>query len=86
MDFVELSASSRVRDGLDSMLTDILGPHDIVHPFIEVGIALLIVEISKRVTDKPEWFPKGKWATIQSIQEKVATIIEAAVLKQEKTP
>ena len=37
----------------------------------EVPIALYIVEIAKIADDKEEWFPLGKWATIQAIQGRI---------------
>jgi hypothetical protein len=30
-----------------------------------------VAEILKRLPDRPEWFPKGKWATLQSIEGQV---------------
>lgn len=30
-----------------------------------------IVRVMRVLPDKPEWFPKGKWATIQHIEEQI---------------
>lgn len=69
MDAVQLSDSSRVLDGLRDMLAAALGDeHDYVHSHVEVPVALLIIEAAKRADDRPEWFIRGKWATIQAIQ------------------
>lgn len=70
MDAVLLSDSSKVIDGLNQMMEAALGPHDYVHGYVEVPIALLIIEIAELAEDRPEWFPRGKWATIQAIQER----------------
>ena len=32
--------------------------------------ALLVIEAAKRAEDRVEWFPRGKWATIQAMQER----------------
>ena len=68
MDSVLLSDSSRVLDGLRDMMEAAIGPHEYVHSYVDVPIALLVIEASKRAEDRDEWFPRGKWATIQSIQ------------------
>lgn len=68
MDSVKLSDSTRTLDGLRDMMESALGLHDYVHMHVEIPIALFIVEVAKRSEDKPEWFPRGKWATIQEIQ------------------
>ena len=66
LDIVELP-SGRARDGLVDMLRP-LELDGYIHGFVEVHVALLIVELAKRAEDRPEWFPHGKWATIQAIQ------------------
>lgn len=71
MDFVELGGSIVV-DGLGLMLEAALGPHGYTDSrLVEVPIALLIIEIAKIAEDRDEWFPAGKWATIQMIQGRV---------------
>ena len=69
MDSVILSESSRVLDGLRDMMTAAIGEHDYVHGHVEAANALLIIEAAKRAEDRYDWFPRGKWATIQSMQE-----------------
>lgn len=71
MDAVLLSDSSKVIDGLDQMMQAAVGPHGYVHGYVDVPIALLIVEVAKLAEDRPEWFPRGKWATIQAIQARI---------------
>jgi hypothetical protein len=70
VDSVQLSASERVLDGLRDMLCAAIGPHEYVHRHVEAPIALLIIEAAKRAEDRQEWFPHGRWATIQAMQER----------------
>ena len=71
MDSVLLSENSNTLAGLSDMLEHAIGPHDYIHSYVEISTALFIVEIAKRAKDKHNWFPRGKWATIQSIQNTV---------------
>lgn len=71
MNSILISSRDRVLDGLRDMLEAAIGPHDYVFSYVELPIALLIIEAAKRADDKPEWFPHGKWATIQNIQDAV---------------
>ncbi len=71
MDFVHLSESPRVIDGLKDMMNTIIGENEYVQSYVNVEIALLICEIAKRAEDKDGWFPRGKWATIQAIQARI---------------
>jgi hypothetical protein len=71
MHAVLLSDSSKVVDGLSAMMDAAVGPHDSVYSYVSVEIALLIVEIAKLAEDRAEWFPRGKWATIQAIEERI---------------
>ena len=73
MDFIELGGSITV-DGLNLMLESALGGSQgyTDSRLVEVPIALLIIEIAKIAEDREEWFPCGKWATIQAIQGRVA--------------
>ena len=76
MDSVILSKSSRVLDGLRDMMTAAIGFHDYVYSHVDVASALLVIEAAKRAEDREEWFPHGKWATIQSIQAATESQIE----------
>jgi hypothetical protein len=71
MDIVEVSRSDRVLDGLRDMMTAAVGPHELVHRHVEVPTALLLIEAAKRAEDRDDWFPHGKWATVQAMQERV---------------
>jgi hypothetical protein len=71
LDFVRLTSSDSVRDGLSDMLTAAIGEHAYSLACVEVPIALLVVEAAKRAEDRDEWFPRGKWATIQAMQEAI---------------
>jgi len=71
-DSVFISNHSDTLDGLRLMLEAAIGPHEWVHSFVAVEIAMLIVEAAKRAPeDRPEWFPRGRWATIQEIETEI---------------
>lgn len=70
LDSVRLTDSDRVRDGLEDMLTAAIGEHGYDLGFVEPGLALLVIEAAKRADDRDDWFPRGKWATVQAMQER----------------
>jgi hypothetical protein len=70
LDSVRLTDSDRVRDGLEDMLTAAIGDHGYDLGFVEPGLALLVIEAAKRAEDREDWFPRGKWATVQAMQER----------------
>ena len=70
LDSVHLTDSDRVRDGLEDMLTAAIGDHGYDLGFVEPGLALLVIEAAKRAEDREDWFPRGKWATVQAMQER----------------
>jgi hypothetical protein len=35
---------------------------------VDVQLSLLVIEAAKRAEDRDEWFPRGKWATVQAMQ------------------
>jgi hypothetical protein len=72
MDSILLSGNGRVLDGLRKMLTTVIGDNEYVFAYVDLPVALLLIELCKRSEDRAEWFPLGKWATIQLIQERVA--------------
>lgn len=82
MDSVLLSDSDRVIDGLRDMMTAAVGDHEYVYNHVDVTVALLVLEAAKRAEDREEWFPRGKWATIQNIQaateQQLATMFHEA--------
>lgn len=71
LDSVMLTDSDRVRDGLADMLTAAIGDHAHELRHVDVSLALLVIEAAKRAEDREEWFPRGKWATVQAMQERV---------------
>lgn len=78
MDYIQLSGSPKVLNGLERMLDSAeegLGSLT-ESTWISVDNALLIVEIAKRSEDTAEFFPHGKWATIQAIQDRVDAEID----------
>lgn len=72
MDFIELGGPLTTK-GLAKMLDAAFsGPHGYTDSrLVEVPIALLIAEIAKLAEDRADWFPCGKWATIQAIQGRI---------------
>jgi hypothetical protein len=64
------------------MLTAVIGEHDYVYPYVELPVALFIIEIAKRAEDREAWFPHGKWATIQSMQSVIDAAIDTLVSPQ----
>jgi hypothetical protein len=71
MDFVQIAGSDMVKDGLCLMLDAASdGMSGILDggKLVEVHTALLVIEVAKMADDRDEWFPCGKWATIQAIQ------------------
>jgi hypothetical protein len=71
LDSVWLTDSDSVRDGLEAMLTAAIGAHGYGLGFVEPGLALLVIEAAKRAQDRADWFPRGKWATVQAMQDRV---------------
>jgi len=71
MDSILISTTETVRDGLAAMLEAAIGYHDIVQVFVPLQWALVIVSLAKDAPDKEEWFPYGKWATIQALQGRI---------------
>ena len=70
LDSVPLTDSDRVRDGLADMLTAAIGDHAHELRHVDVSLALLVIEAAKRAEDREDWFPRGKWATVQAMQER----------------
>lgn len=73
MDSILLSANRKVIEGLNAMSQNMLGIVNgyLDSAYVELPEALFIIELARRAEDKDEWFPHGKWATIQAIQERV---------------
>jgi hypothetical protein len=71
MDLIQLSESKSVLDGLDAMVTARIGSHNYVHMFVDVPVACFVVTVAKLADDEPEWFIRGKWATIQAIETRI---------------
>ena len=67
LDSVMLTDSSRVRDGLELMLTAAIGKHGYILGHVDAQVALLVIEAAKRADDRSDWFPQGKWATVQAM-------------------
>lgn len=70
IDSVLLTDSGIVRDGLADMLTAAIGDHAYDLRHVEVSLALLVIEAAKRADDRKDWFPRGKWATVQAMQNR----------------
>ena len=76
MDSVLLSDSERVLDGLRDMMIAADDADGLVQSHVDVLTALLIIEISKRAEDRVDWFPRGKWATMQALQERCSAQLD----------
>jgi hypothetical protein len=71
LDCICLTDSYTVRCGLEDILTAAIGEHGYNLTYVAPELALLVIEVAKRAEDKPEWFPRGKWATVQAMQAQV---------------
>ena len=63
-------------------MEDIFRTYDyesIVHEWVDIGTAMLIVTLLKRTTDTAENFPYGKWASIQFIESQIDKFIDEIV-------
>jgi hypothetical protein len=86
-DMFQLSQSQAVRSGLQHML-ETLCPVDFhtaelwTASWVEIAPTLFLIEIARRAEDKEEFFPRGKWATIQAIQGR----LDEAMTKYLSTP
>ncbi len=75
-DLFQLSEFQSTRTGLQHML-ETLCPIDFhcaelwTHGWVEIAPTLFLIEIAKRAEDLPEYFPHGKWATIQAIEARL---------------
>lgn len=83
MDSVYLTDSPGVRSGLEDMLTAAIGGHGYELRHVDVSLALLVIEIAKRAPDREDWFPSGKWATVQAMQAVVERELEKIVFVKE---
>jgi hypothetical protein len=45
-----------------------------------------VVLILRELDDRPEWFPRGKWATIQWIEESLHRIAKSAARARNAVP
>ena len=72
---VDLTVKGRVRDGLRDMLTAAIGDHEYELGCVDCAVALLVIEAAKRAEDRPDWFPAGKWATIQAMQDRTDGVL-----------
>lgn len=68
MDSVLLSERATTLNGLQLMMQDADNAGEQIQAYVSVEMALLIVEIAKMAIDKEEYFPHGKWGTIQNIE------------------
>ncbi len=44
--------------------------------FIEASLVLELLKFAEHAEDRPEWFPRGKWATIQALEQRLDEKIE----------
>jgi hypothetical protein len=79
---IELSSNEDVIKGLDNMMKSVIHGSTIVRKIMAITDALLMIQIARVTTDLPCWFPKGKWATIQSIQSKIDVEVAKIVWRE----
>lgn len=72
-DTVELS--KRVAEGIGHAVDQD------VYTFMQPERMALIVLLLKKLPDNDDYFPRGKWATIQSIEDQLQEIVEDKVSK-----
>ena len=77
MDSVLITENPTVKAGLEKMMAAAMGENGYVATFVEVPVALYIIVVAKRAMDYGDWFPHGKWATIQAVQSRVEKEFEA---------
>jgi len=70
-----ITLSSQAAEGLELALDQDFGR--VESPERMAWIVLLL----KLLPEKPEWFPRGKWGTIQHIEGQLALCAEANVLE-----
>jgi len=81
---VIISNSDLVKHGLEDMLDAASdGMRGIIEDSIytDIATALLVIEIAKRAEDQDDWFPCGKWATIQAIQGRCTEQLDTLFIK-----
>lgn len=66
---VTLTANNKVLTGLRLLME--YARQKTLQPTVDIPTALKLVEVAKDAQDLPSFFPHGKWATIQAIQERI---------------
>ena len=80
MEPIRLSDSDTVAAGLRAMLEHYIGEHGYIDsPWVPVEFALLVLAVARRSRDDEAWFPRGQWATIQVIEQRIDESITAAM-------
>ena len=69
-------------------MDDLVDGENYVYSHVDIPAALYIIEVAKLASDTEKYFPRGKWATIQSIQQRIAHALNASIkeLKSERQP
>lgn len=78
MMFIEISESACA--GLARMMDAMLGEtHSfVVCRHVDLALATLLIYLAKMADDSEELFPRGKWATIQILEDKVDQVLRGA--------
>jgi len=66
-----ISLSSSAAEGISKALSQ-----DVYGVETAERMAWLVLLLQKR-EDRPEWFPHGKWATIQHIEQQISAAVDA---------
>ena len=73
---IKLVDTIEALDGLELMTKEMMNTTDHVAGKKDIAAALFITALAKKADDKPEWFPKGKWATIQLMEARIGEQID----------
>jgi hypothetical protein len=84
MDSIHLSESKAVVTGLADLMRDLLDAEEYVYSHVDMPSALFIVEVAKLADDRQDYFPRGKWATIQNIQARMALCLDIELAKSKE--
>ena len=57
-----------------------------VYPVENASRMAWLVLLLKKCEDRPEWFPRGKWATIQHIEQQIDNAVDGWFDEQNRSP
>lgn len=84
MDMIQIAERQLAYEGLELMLTAAIGGHDYSKGWVPFEIACMVEQLARAAEDRDEWFPLGKWATIQALQGRIDAEIKKLTWKGEE--